>query len=145
MPGAFLKWVFKRMNHWILKTEPSAYSYEDLERDGKIHWDGVRNFQARNNLKAMKKGDIVLIYHSVGPKELVGTAMVIKEAYPDPKDDEDRWVNVDIKLGERLKRPVTLAALKEHPKLKNISLVKQSRLSVCPIDKSDWMLILDLA
>ena len=122
--------------YWILKTEPSAYAYTDLERDGHTRWDGVRNYQARNNLKAMKVGDLCLIYESVGPKEIVGTASVIKEAYPDPKDMA--WVCVDIKLGKRFKKSISLAELKEHPILKNISLVKQSRLSVCPISEEDW-------
>lgn len=121
---------------WILKTEPSAYSYADLERDGQTRWDGVRNYQARNNLKAMKMGDLCLIYESVGPKEIVGTAQVIKTAYFDPEDPI--WVCVDIKLGKRFKTSISLAKLKEHPALKNISLVKQSRLSVCPITKEDF-------
>lgn len=125
--------------YWILKTEPGAYSYADLEREGQTRWDGVRNYQARNNLKAMKTGDLCLIYESVGPKELVGTAHVIREAYPDPQDPA--WVCVDIKLGKRVKKPISLAKLKGHPVLKNISFVKQSRLSVCPISKEDWALI----
>lgn len=124
---------------WILKTEPSAYSYADLERDQTTRWDGIRNYQARNNLKAMKNGDKCLIYESVGPKELVGTAHVTHEAYPDPKDNA--WVAVDIQIGKRLKKPISLAQLKEHPALKEISLVKQSRLSVSPISQKDWDLI----
>jgi predicted RNA-binding protein with PUA-like domain len=145
LSGPFFNREHNAMNYWILKTEPTTYSYEDLERDGKTHWDGVRNFQARNNLKAMKVGDAVLIYHSVGPKELVGSATVVKEAYPDPSDDEDRWVMVDIKPNKRLGRGITLAELKEHPKLKDLSLVKQSRLSVCPVSSDDWKVILSLA
>ncbi|MES2504144.1 MAG: EVE domain-containing protein [Myxococcota bacterium] len=124
---------------WILKTEPSAFSYADLEHDKKTCWDGVRNYQARNHLKSMKKGDDCFIYESVGPKEVVGTAKVSREAYPDPKDPQ--WVCVDITLGKRLKKAVTLAELKAHPTLKEISLVKQSRLSVCPISEKEWALI----
>jgi predicted RNA-binding protein with PUA-like domain len=124
---------------WILKTEPSAYSYADLERDGQTRWDGVRNYQARNNLKTMEMSDLCLIYESVGPREIVGTARVIKTAYPDPKDIN--WTCVDIRLEKRLKKPISLAELKEHPVLKNISLVKQSRLSVCPISKEEWAMI----
>ena len=130
------------MNYWILKTEPSAYSYEDLERDGQTRWDGVRNYQARNNLSQMRFGDHCLIYHSMGPKEIVGAAVIAATAYPDPKDNN--WVVVDIKAAKRLGKPVTLSDLKAHPKLKHISLVKQTRLSVCPITKEDWDLIWSL-
>jgi len=130
------------MAYWILKTEPSTYSLQDLKKDKSTHWDGVRNYQARNNLKAMKKGDACMIYHSVGPKEIVGEAIVIKTAYPDPKDPD--WVNVDLKFESEFETPVKLAQLKEHPTLKDISLVRQGRLSVCPITKSDWDAILKL-
>ena len=126
--------------YWILKTEPSAYSYADLEHDGQTRWDGVRNYQARNNLRAMKKGDLCLIYESVGPKEIIGTATVIRESYPDSKDTA--WVCVDLKLGKRLKRPISLATLKADPVLKNISLVKQSRLGVCPVTQKEWALLI---
>ena len=125
--------------YWILKTEPSAYSYADLERDGQTRWDGVRNYQARNNLKTMKKGDQCLIYESVGPKELVGTAQITREAYPDPKDPA--WVCVDLKVGKRLQTPINLGQLKNHPILRDISLVKQSRLSVSPIGRQEWDII----
>ena len=125
--------------HWILKTEPGAYSYADLERDKVTHWDGVRNYQARNNLKAMKQGDLCLIYESVGPKQIVGTAQVLREAYADPKDAH--WVVVDIQVGQRLQRPVSLEELKQHPLLKNLSLVKQSRLSVCPVAEENSEII----
>ena len=124
---------------WILKTEPGAYSYADLERDKVTHWDGVRNYQARNNLKAMKKSDRCLIYESVGPKQIIGTAQVIREAYPDPKDPA--WVCVDIGIGQRLSKSVTLEELKKHPVLREISLVKQSRLSVCPVSGKDFEII----
>lgn len=131
------------MAYWILKTEPSTYSLQDLKKDKTTHWDGVRNYQARNNLKAMKKGDACMIYHSVGPKEIVGEATVIKTAYPDPKDPD--WVNVDIKFESEFEAPVKLAQLKEHPTLKDISLVRQGRLSVCPITKADWDAIVKLS
>jgi len=130
------------MAYWILKTEPSTYSLENLKKDKSTFWDGVRNYQARNNLKAMKKGDECMIYHSVGPKEIVGTAKVIKTAYPDPKEPD--WVNVDLAFESELKKPVHLSQLKEHATLKDISLVKQGRLSVCPITKADWDAILKL-
>jgi predicted RNA-binding protein with PUA-like domain len=131
------------MPYWILKTEPSTYSLENLKKDGHTHWDGVRNYQARNNLKSMKKGDHCMIYHSVGPKEIVGTARVIKTFYPDPKDLD--WVNVDIEFESELKKPVKLAEIKEHKALQNIALVRQGRLSVCPITKDDWDAIMKLA
>ena len=131
------------MAYWILKTEPGTYSLENLKKDEWTFWDGVRNYQARNNLKAMKKGDHCMIYHSVGPKEIVGTAKVIKPAYADPKAVE--WVNVDLEYESELKKPVKLAELKEHETLKDISLVRQGRLSVCPITKDDWDAIMKLA
>ncbi len=133
------------MQHFILKTEPHAYSFEQLEKDKTTRWDGVRNYQARNNLQSMKVGDLCMIYHSVGPKEIVGTALVVKEAYPDPTSADPRWASVDIKVGERLKKPVHLEELKNHPLLKDMALVRQSRLSVCPISKKDWDAILALA
>lgn len=132
------------MNYWILKSEPTAYSFDDLIKDGHTMWNGVRNYQARNNLKSMKTGDMCLIYHSVGPKEIVGSASVIKEAYPDPTTADLNWVAVDIKFDKKLKTPVTLQQLKNHHKLNDLSLVKQSRLSVCPIRKSDWDIIQQL-
>lgn len=133
------------MQYFILKTEPETYSFDDLVRDKKTAWDGVRNFQARNNLKSMNEGDAVMIYHSVGPKEIVGTAKVVKTAYPDKTADDPRWVCVDIQPAHRLKTPVTLSQLKEHPSLKAISLVRQGRLSVCPIGQAEWEEILELA
>ena len=132
------------MADWILKSEPSAYSYEQLEKDGQTRWDGVRNFQARNNLKLMKVGDHCFIYHSLGPKEIVGIATVTRTFYRDPTSDDDLWVAVDLKPKQRLKKPVTLTMLKEHPKLKNIALVKQSRLSVSPITHDEAQMILKL-
>lgn len=133
------------MQYWILKTEPSTYSIDNLKKDITTAWDGVRNYQARNNLASMKKNDRCMIYHSVGPKEIVGTAKVVCTAYPDPKAEDPRWVCVDLTFDKMLKTPVTLARMKAHPKLQEISLVRQGRLSVCPISKEDWDEIMELA
>ncbi|MBH1988687.1 MAG: EVE domain-containing protein [Myxococcaceae bacterium] len=124
---------------WILKTEPSEYSFADLEREKITRWDGVRNYQARNNLRSMKTGDPCLIYESVGPKKIVGSARVSQEAYPDPKDPS--WLCVDIALGSRFPNTVSLDFLKSDPVLSQISLVKQSRLSVCPITQGVYQSI----
>ena len=119
--------------HWLVKQEPTAYSWDQFVSDGGTSWDGVRNFQARNNLKAMKAGDRVLFYHSVVGQEVVGIAEVAREAYPDAKDE--RWVVVDLKPVQPLKKPVTLEAIKGVPALKDIALIRQSRLSVQPLAK----------
>ena len=132
------------MQYWILKTEPNTYSYDDLVKDKKTFWDGIRNYQARNNLKLMKKGDLCLIYHSVGPKEIVGIAKVVKEFYQDPSTTDDRWVVVDIKAEKKLKKPLHLEVMKNHPTLKDIILVKQSRLSVSPIEEREYKEIIKL-
>lgn len=131
------------MKYWILKTEPGAYSFSDLERDKKTCWDGVRNFQARNNLAQMIRGDLAMIYHSMGPKEIVGIAKISKASFPDPSDPN--WMAIEISFVEYLKKPVKLLSLKEHPKLAQLSLVRQSRLSVCPVTKAEWEIILSLA
>ncbi len=120
--------------HWLAKQEPSAYSWEQFVADGKTAWTGVRNFQARKNLNAMRKGDRVLFYHSVVGKEIVGIARVDKEAYPDPTATEGQWVCVDLVPEQPLKRPVTLEELKAHPTLSGIPLIRQSRLSVMPLE-----------
>lgn len=133
------------MQYWILKTEPGTYSLDDLKRDKKTFWDGVRNYQARNNLKAMGQGDVCLIYHSVGPKSIVGEAIVVKEAYQDPTTDDDKWVAVDIAYKRSSKKAVTLEEMKRSPVLSQTSLVKQSRLSVCPISKKEYGTISKLA
>jgi predicted RNA-binding protein with PUA-like domain len=125
------------MQHWILKTEPSSYSFDDLLRDKRACWDGVRNYQARNNLRLMKIGDLAVIYESVGPKSAVGVARVVKTAYQDPKSKED-WSAVDIAPLKAFTKPVSLAELKSDKVLKNMSLVKQSRLSVCPITAAEF-------
>ena len=122
-------------SYWLVKSEPFKYSWDDLAKDRSTYWDGVRNAQARNNLVAMKKGDLVLYYHSNEGKEVVGVAKVTRESYPDPTSDDARWVVVDLAPHKPLKTPVTLVEIKADPKLADIALVKQSRLSVMPIDK----------
>jgi predicted RNA-binding protein with PUA-like domain len=131
------------MAYWILKTEPGTYSLDNLKKDRSTFWDGVRNYQARNNLKAMKLNDHCMIYHSVGPKEVVGTARVTKTAYADPKNLD--WVNVDIAFESELDKPVKLAEIKANTKLQNIALVRQGRLSVCPVTKDEWDAIMKMA
>ncbi|TVR40284.1 MAG: EVE domain-containing protein [Bacteroidia bacterium] len=132
------------MNHWLVKSEPSAYSWQQLEKDGQTLWDGVRNYQARNNLKAMKKGDLVLFYHSVNEKRVMGMAKVVKEHYPDPTTDDDRWVVVDVVPLQALDKPVTLGQIKSDKRLENIALVKQARLSVMPLKQEEFDVILEL-
>lgn len=132
------------MNYWLVKSEPSAYSYDDLVKDGSTFWDGVRNYGARNNLKAMKKNDQVLFYHSVNEKAVVGITKVIKEYYQDPTTDDERWVAVDIKPQKRIKKPVTLADIKAEKRLQDIALVRQARLSVMPLDKKAFDLIVKM-
>lgn len=134
------------MQYWLMKSEPGEYSFEDLMRDGKTVWDGVRNYQARNNLKAMKKGDQALIYHSVSEKALVGIAEVVREHYPDPTDNPKQdWVVVELAPVRPLKRRLTLAEIKATPDLAEMPLIKQSRLSVMPLDKKTFNRLLQLA
>jgi predicted RNA-binding protein with PUA-like domain len=121
------------MNHWLVKQEPSAYSWDDLVREGSTEWTGVRNYQARNNLSAMRRGDRVLFYHSVTGKAVVGVARVITEAHPDPTAPEGDWVCVTLAPLGALRTPVTLDAIKAEPALADIPLIKQSRLSVMPL------------
>ena len=121
------------MNYWLVKQEPEAYSFDDLIKDGATDWTGVRNFQARNNLRAMKKGDPIFFYHSVSEKRVVGIAKVAKEHYPDPTADEGDWSAVELKPLQPLKNPVTLDQMKSDDVLKDLPLVKQSRLSVLPV------------
>ncbi|NJO03219.1 MAG: EVE domain-containing protein [Bacteroidia bacterium] len=132
------------MNYWILKTEPEAYSWNDLEAEGTGRWDGVRNYQARNHLQAMREGDLVLIYHSVSDREIIGIAKVVKEAYPDPTTEDPRWVAVDISPVEKLPKTVTLAQLKTDNRLANIAMLRQSRLSVSPLSPEEYDVILQL-
>ena len=126
------------MAKWLVKSEPSVYSYEQLMKDGSTVWDGVRNYAARNNLKAMKKNDQVFYYHSNEGTSIVGIAKVAREAFPDPTTDDDAWVAVELKPFQRLKNPVSLADIKKDPKLKNMALVKNSRLSVQPVLDEEW-------
>lgn len=129
------------MAYWLMKSEPSAYSWDQLVKDKKTNWSGVRNFQAAANLKAMKVGDRAFFYHSNEGLAVVGIAEIVKTAYPDPSDKTGKFVQVDIKPIEPLKEPVTLAAIKAEPKLKELKLVKQGRLSVSPVGAEEWKTI----
>jgi predicted RNA-binding protein with PUA-like domain len=133
------------MAYWLLKTEPNTYSFQDLEQDKTTEWDGVRNYQARNHLNSMKTGDSCMIYHSGKERAVVGFAKVIKAAYPDPKADDPRWVNVDIQVQAAVKTPVTLAEMKAEKALAEMTLIRQSRLSVCPMTRAEWQLVSKLA
>ena len=126
------------MNYWLVKQEPESYSFETFQKEGTTDWTGVRNFTARNNLKAMAVGDKVLYYHSGGEKAVVGHAKVTKAAFPDPTADEGPWVAVELEAGKPVKNPVTLAAVKANSKLKDIALVRLSRLSVQPLSKDEY-------
>lgn len=133
------------MNYWLVKSDPDAYSWEDLKKDNKTDWDGVRNYQARNNLKEMKKGDLVFIYESVTTKEIKGISKVTKAFYQDPTTDDDRWVAVELEFSEELKNPVSLKLIKGESSLQDIALIKQSRLSVMPISKAEFEKIVELS
>ena len=133
------------MRHWLLKSEPSSYSWEQLVKDGGTHWNGVRNYQAANNLKAMKRGDRGFFYHSNEGLAIVGIVEIAKEAYPDPSDKEGRFVMVDVKPVMPVKAAVTLAAIKAEPKLKDFGLVRQGRLSVVPVTDEEWRIIAKMA
>ena len=133
------------MNYWLVKSEPHKYSWEQFNKDGRTMWEGVRNFAARNNLRAMKKGDQLFYYHSNEGMEIVGIAEVAKEAYQDPTTDDANWVVVDVKPVKKLKKPVSLPQIKEDKRLANMALVKLSRLSVQPVTTDEWMRILELA
>lgn len=133
------------MAYWLLKTEPNTYSFEDLERDKTTEWDGVRNYQARNHLKAMSVGDRCMIYHSGKERSVVGFAEVTKAAYPDPEADDPQWVNVDIKVVKSTRNAVTLAQMKAEKALAEMALIRQSRLSVCPMTRAEWQVVSNLA
>ena len=133
------------MAYWLIKSEPSAYSWDQLVKDKKTSWTGVRNFQAQINLKAMKVGDRAFFYHSGEGKEIVGIAEVVKTAYPDATDKEGKSVTVDFKAVEPVKKKVTLAEIKADPKFKEMKLVRQSRLSVSPVSDEHWKLLLRMA
>ena len=131
------------MNFWLIKQEPEKYSFDDLLQDEKTVWDGVRNYQARNNLREMKTGDTVLFYHSAAKKAVVGLAKVSKENFPDPSDE--KWIAVEIKPLEKFAKPVILDEIKKHKDLQNIALIKQSRLSVMPLTKKEFEIIVRLS
>ena len=129
------------MAYWLMKSEPGAWSWEDQLRDGVAEWDGVRNHQAANNMKAMAPGDRVFFYHSVDEKRIVGIVEVVKTYYPDPSDPSGRFGMVDVKAVKPMVRPVTLAEIKAEPRLADLALVRQSRLSVLPVSPEEWALI----
>ena len=133
------------MAHWLIKSEPSTYSWEKLEKEKQTFWDGVRNYAARNNLKGMKKGDEVFFYHSNEGTEIVGIAKVAKEFYQDPTTDDANWVVVDFKPVRKLKKPVTLAQIKADKRLANMDLVRLGRLSVQTVKDDEWDIILEMA
>ena len=133
------------MKYWLLKSEPDAWSWDNQVKEGTSMWDGVRNYQARNNLKEMKKNDLCFFYHSVTERSIVGIVKVVKEYYPDPTDKTGRFVVVDVKASKKLKNPVFLDQIKKNNKLKNIALVKQSRLSVMPLKKTEWNEIINMS
>jgi predicted RNA-binding protein with PUA-like domain len=132
------------MAYWLVKSEPSVYSWEQFEKDGKTVWDGIRNYASRLHLRAMKKGDEVLYYHSNEGLDIVGIAKVIKEAYQDPSTDED-WSAVDLKPVKKLKHPVSLKQIKTEKRLKDMALLRISRLSVQPVTDAEWAVIMELS
>lgn len=133
------------MNYWLIKSEPFKYSFDQLIKDKKTFWDGVRNYQARNNLRAMKKDDLLLFYHSNEGLEIVGIAKVVKEAYQDPTTEDPNWSVVDVAPVKKLKNPVTLAMVKAEKRLDQMALVKFMRLSVQPVKKAEFDLVLHMA
>jgi len=132
------------MNYWLVKSEPVKYSWDTFEKEGRTFWDGVRNFQARNNLLEMKKDDLVLFYHSNEGKEIVGMAKVVGEAYPDPTTNETQWVVVDLVPVKKLDKAVGLTQIKNDQRLQQIGLLRQSRLSVMPLKREEFDTILEL-
>ena len=133
------------MNHWLVKSEPSVYGWDQFVKDGKTTWDGIRNYAARLHLRAMRKGDEVFFYHSNEGVEIVGIAKVVKEAYRDPTTEDEAWVAVDLKPVKKLKNPVSLARIKNEKKLKNMALLRISRLSVQPVKDEEWEMVLELS
>lgn len=133
------------MNYWLIKSEPSVFPWEQFLKDKKTFWDGVRNYQARNNLREMKKGDLCLFYHSNEGKEIVGIAKVHKEAYQDPSTDDANWVAVDFVPHKQLKNPVTLATIKNDKRLAQMELVKLSRISVSKVSPKEFDIIIELS
>lgn len=133
------------MNYWLIKSEPSVYSWKRFNEEGQTFWDGVRNYAARNNLRGMKKGDLALWYHSNEGTEIVGIAKVVKEAYQDPTTDDPAWLVVDFKPHKKLKQPVVLAAVKADKRLANMDLVRLGRLSVQTVKPEEWKIIMEMA
>ena len=134
-----------KVNYLLLKSEPSTWSWEDQVKAGVEMWDGVRNYQARNNLMSMKKKDLCFFYHSVSEKSIIGIVEVVKEHYPDPTDETGKFVVTDVKAKKKLLRVVSLEEIKSSPKLRNIALIKQSRLSVMPLTKNEWDTIIKIS
>ena len=134
-----------KVNYWLLKSEPSTWSWEDQVKADVEMWDGVRNYQARNNLMKMKKKDLCFFYHSVSEKLIIGIVEVVKEHYPDPTDKTGKFVVTDVKTKRKLKRAVSLEEIKSIPKLSNMALIKQSRLSVMPLTKNEWDTIIKIS
>lgn len=132
------------MNYWLVKSEPFKYSWEQFQKDRKTFWDGVRNYEARNNLRDMRKNDLVLFYHSNEGMEIVGIAIVTKEAYQDPTTEDKNWVVVDLKPKKNLKRTLPLAEIKADPLLKNMQMIKRNRLSVTRVDPQEFEYIMQL-
>lgn len=132
------------MNYWLVKSEPFVYSFDDLLRDGRTAWDGVRNYAARNHLRGMQEGDLVLYYHSREGLEIVGIARVVREAYPDPSAEKGDWSAVDLAPVQPLRIPVSLQAIKEIPELQELPLVRIGRLSVMPLSRAEFARILDM-
>jgi predicted RNA-binding protein with PUA-like domain len=133
------------MAYWLVKSEPSVYSWDQFVKDGQTFWNGVRNYAARNHMRSMKKGDEVFYYHSNEGLEIVGIAKVIKEAYQDPTTDEEAWVAVDLKPVKKLKHPVTMKQIKGDKRLKDMALLRIGRLSVQPVTEEEWKVVMELA
>ena len=133
------------MNYWLIKSEPVKYSWDQFEKDKETFWDGVRNYQARNNLRSMKKGDLAFWYHSNEGMEIVGVAKVVKEAYQDPTTEDLAWLVVNFKPVKKLKNPVSLITIKADKRLSNMALIKNSRLSVQPVTADEWEIVLALS
>ena len=134
-----------KVNYWLLKSEPSTWSWDDQVKAGVEMWDGVRNYQARNNLIKMKKKDLCFFYHSVSEKSIIGIVEVVKEHYPDPTDKTGKFVVTDLRTKKKLKKAVSLEEIKSNPKLSNMALIKQSRLSVMPLTKIEWDTIIKIS
>ncbi|MEQ8711248.1 MAG: EVE domain-containing protein [Rhodospirillales bacterium] len=132
------------MQYWLVKSEPGSWSWDDQVKKGVEHWNGVRNYQAANNMKAMQTGDLAFFYHSVKEKQIVGIVEVVKEYYPDPSDEKGRFGMVDFKTVKPFATPVTLAEIKADERLQHLALVRQSRLSVTPVDPESWKLLCSL-